>query len=54
MNNRSGVLLKISDKNLKHRWQFFHDSIVNYRALCKHCNASNGSYGYDNKAENPL
>ena len=50
-------ILYIKDIDIKQSWLKFHDSIVEYRLLCRSCNGSFGSYGYKsdyskNKKEN--
>lgn len=50
-------IIYIKDIKIKNEWLKFHDSIVDYRLLCRTCNSSFGSYGYKsdyskNKKEN--
>lgn len=41
--------LKLKNSDFAEKWRTFHDSIANYRLLCKSCNSSCGSYGYVRK-----
>ena len=38
--------IRLKDKKLATKWLKYHDSIAQYRLLCKSCNSRFGSYGY--------
>jgi len=38
--------LCLNNENINEEWKKYHDSIVDYRLLCRSCNSSFGSYGY--------